>query len=66
MEEGEKEMNATPITLTCPICQQPMTMRKQDESYNTNQVKHYDRRFFVCRTDDVWLRVETPQHITVE
>jgi uncharacterized protein YbaR (Trm112 family) len=48
-------------TLPCPVCQQPMTLCKQDTSHTKDQTKHYDRHFFTCHQDDIWYRVEIPQ-----
>lgn len=49
--------------MNCPKCSSQMTEVNKDISHNdqVNPIKKYDRTVYHCETDDIWIRVETPQ-----
>jgi len=47
--------------MKCPKCDQDMRVTYSDISSNTRNGKKYDRTYYTCDTDDVWLSVEIPR-----
>lgn len=50
------------IIMKCPKCGEEMEVVKKDESVNPDNDKKYDRSVYVCKKDDVWVRVESPRN----
>jgi hypothetical protein len=44
----------------CPICHTEMENWHTRTTYDKNR-KEFDHRRYVCRKDDVWMRVEIPK-----
>ncbi len=47
--------------MQCPICRQEMSLYKEEPCYDHKKAVSYWRTRYVCRTDDVWGRLEVPQ-----
>lgn len=48
--------------MKCPTCSKEMVVSNQDTSYNfRNGNKAYDRTYYVCQNDDIWITTEKPK-----
>lgn len=46
--------------MKCPVCSAELTMHYQDKSYGNNE-REYERKYYNCKKDDVWVMVEIPK-----
>ncbi|HLE49217.1 MAG TPA: hypothetical protein VI819_04290 [Patescibacteria group bacterium] len=48
--------------MTCPKCGKKMFLKGKDFSYDykVKPKKKYKRSIYWCKTDDVWVNLETP------
>lgn len=47
--------------MKCPICNNDMELYQEEPAYSKKKGINYKRTRYVCRTDDVWGRLEIPQ-----
>ncbi|HEV2412815.1 MAG TPA: hypothetical protein VGS28_03345 [Candidatus Saccharimonadales bacterium] len=47
--------------MKCPKCDKDMRVTYSDISSNNRNGRKYDRTYYTCDTDDVWLSVEIPR-----
>ena len=47
--------------MKCPKCDKEMKINRQNISSNPENGKEYDRIFYVCETEDVWVTTEIPK-----
>lgn len=47
--------------MQCPICNNEMTVYKEEPCYDRKKGVTYKRIRYICQTDDVWGRLEIPQ-----
>jgi uncharacterized protein with PIN domain len=45
----------------CPKCKQEITLKKQDTSSDSKNVKQYDRLLYNCTACDIWISIEVPK-----
>ena len=48
------------MDMKCPTCNRAMKQLRSDTSYGQRQ-KPYDRVYYQCTYDDIWVTVETPR-----
>ncbi len=46
--------------MKCPKCGEKMEETRKDTSYGFKD-KEYSRVIYVCKKDDIWVTVETPE-----
>jgi hypothetical protein len=47
--------------MNCPVCHKAMTKNYVDESNNPKNGQRYERTYYVCKKDDVWINTELPK-----
>ncbi len=48
--------------MKCPKCKKGMKISQKDNSYGESGNK-YTRTIYVCKEDDVWITVESPEEL---
>lgn len=46
--------------MKCPVCSEELKFHYEDSSYRDDG-KEYERKYYNCKKDDVWIMVETPK-----
>ncbi|HUY53421.1 MAG TPA: hypothetical protein VMV24_02505 [Candidatus Dormibacteraeota bacterium] len=46
--------------MNCPKCNTPMEVTTKEISHNPRDSKQYNRTYYVCKTDDIWVTTEIP------
>lgn len=46
--------------MKCPKCNKEIKEKGADTSYSQKTGKQYKRTVYVCRKDDIWIRLEIP------
>ncbi|HZZ99564.1 MAG TPA: hypothetical protein VFK07_02570 [Candidatus Paceibacterota bacterium] len=49
--------------MDCPKCQKEMEVKFEKTTYSKEE-KEYSSTQYVCKLDDIWIRIETPKEET--
>lgn len=47
--------------MKCPVCHKDMRLAGEDTSHNFKTGTNYERAYYTCDTDDVWITAEIPK-----
>ncbi|GCE15355.1 hypothetical protein KTT_52140 [Tengunoibacter tsumagoiensis] len=49
--------------MNCPTCNQPMDTSLDDSIVRNHKTgQEYDKQWYVCKSDDIWVTVESPRN----